>query len=217
VAKPDLATRINRRAARAGIALAPDLAVALAAYLSLLARWNRRINLTGLTIDPPGDEALDRLVIEPLAASNYFLPTDRFLLDLGSGGGSPAIPLWLARPSLRLMMVEAKARKCAFLREAVREFGMTNVAVEHRRYEELLTRPDVNSQADVVTLRAVRVGDRLLRAAQAFMRIGGRLWLFQSMGGRDSLETAVGSGLTLQKIEPLLASIGSELAIYECR
>ncbi len=65
-------------------------------------------------------------------------------MDVGSGGGSPAIPLKLAVPRLRLTMVEAKARKSAFLREAVRHLGLEQRSVETARYEELLARPDLH-------------------------------------------------------------------------
>ena len=70
----------------------------LDAYYRLLARWNRTINLTALSLDPLADEALDRLFIEPLAAAPYIrealdVTPLSVWFDLGSGGGSPAIPL----------------------------------------------------------------------------------------------------------------------------
>ena len=62
-------------------------------------RWNRKINLTALT-DP--DEAIDRLLLEPLVAARYLpVPGEPSLMDIGSGGGSPAIPLKLATPAPR--------------------------------------------------------------------------------------------------------------------
>ena len=66
------------------------------------------------------DETFDRLLIEPLIASRYLPSTDCSVIDVGSGGGSPAIPLKLAMPGISLRMVESKTRKAAFLREAVR-------------------------------------------------------------------------------------------------
>ena len=66
-------------------------------------------------------------------------------------------------------MVEVKARKSAFLREAIRQLGLTDTQVENTRYEELLTRPELLEASDVLTLRAVRVETRVLLTLQAFV------------------------------------------------
>src|SRR5687768_4798862 len=111
-----LDSRLSERAAAAGLTLGGSLRAALLTYYDLLLKWNARINLTALT-EP--DEAIDRLLLEPVAAARY-LPGGARLVDLGSGGGSPAIPLALTLHSPRLVMVESRARKAAFLREAAR-------------------------------------------------------------------------------------------------
>ena len=81
--------RVTRRARKANIALSDEVADRLAGYLDLLTIWNRRINLTSL--EEP-DTAVDRLVLEPMLAAR-FVPPASTVLDIGSGGGSPAIPL----------------------------------------------------------------------------------------------------------------------------
>ena len=68
MAARDFRTRLTRRASKAGVPLSDDLAATLSAYYELLSRWNRKINLTALT-DP--DEAIDRLLLEPLVAARY--------------------------------------------------------------------------------------------------------------------------------------------------
>jgi len=112
--------RLIRRARRAKIAVAPETADVLEEYFRLLDRWNAKINLTALPLRPPTDETFDRLFVEPLAAARFLPNEPDVWLDLGSGGGSPAIPLKAVRPKLKLTMVESKVRKAAFLREAVR-------------------------------------------------------------------------------------------------
>ena len=75
----------------------------LEAYFRLLAHWNAKINLTALPLDPPTDETLDRLLVEPLAAARQIRRCAAASGSTsGSGGGSPAIPLKIARPALRL-------------------------------------------------------------------------------------------------------------------
>lgn len=178
----DLRSRLTRRAAKAGVFLPEELGTRLLAYYDLLSRWNKKINLTALE-DP--DEALDRLLLEPLAALKQFPPGVRRLLDIGSGGGSPAIPFKLALTGVQLTMVEVKARKSAFLREAIRQLKLTQSVVETARYEELLARPDLHETQDVVSLRAVRTEVKVLNSLQAFVADGGVVVLFRGPGGPD--------------------------------
>ena len=179
MAPRDFRSRLVRRASKAGIRLSDDLSASLTAYYELLARWNRKINLTGLT---DADEAIDRLLLEPLVATRYLPAQAASLMDIGSGGGSPAIPLKLATPALALALVEVKARKSAFLREAIRQLELDSTHVENARYEELLTRPELHDRHDVVSIRAVRVDTRALVTVQAFVRPRGPLMRFR---GRD--------------------------------
>lgn len=210
MAARDLRTRLLRRAARAGIALTESVAEPLTAYFELLDRWNRKINLTSL--DDP-DAAIDRLLLEPLIAARQ-LPTGPFrFMDVGSGGGSPALPLRIAAPESDLVMVESKSRKAAFLREAVRHLQLNRAVVEAVRFEELLTRPEFHERFDLITLRAVRVETRTLFNLQAFLKIGGRLFLFRGPTGPD--EPAVLPPLRFSSTSPLLEPLRSRLTILE--
>jgi 16S rRNA (guanine527-N7)-methyltransferase len=208
VSSRDAAGRIRRRARRAGLTVPSQLIEGLACYYELLARWNVKINLTSLV---DSDEAVDRLIVEPLVAARH-VPPESGLLDVGSGGGSPAIPLKLAAPGLRLWMVESKTRKAAFLREAVRVLQLENAHVEASRYEELLTRPDLHESLDVVTLRAVRVEVRVLMSLQAFLRPGGRILLFRGPSGPEA-PSAVPLPLVWEATYPLVEWLRSRLVI----
>ena len=109
----------------------------LEGYFRLLGAWNAKINLTALDLVREPDKAVDRLLIEPLVAARYLDRVSATAIDIGSGGGSPAIPMKLARPDVAFTLVEAKTRKCAFLREAGRQLGV-ELRVETARYEVLL-------------------------------------------------------------------------------
>lgn len=174
----DLTSRILERSARAGAVACPELAAAAAEYLALLARWNRTINLTGFDLTAVSDEAIDRLIVEPFAAVTHLLPTDRRVIDVGSGGGSPALLLKLSRPDLEFMLIESKARKSAFLREAVRHLGLSGVRVEQARSTEVAARDEVRAWADVVTVRAVRVDADELKEFASLLRADGRVFVF---------------------------------------
>jgi 16S rRNA (guanine527-N7)-methyltransferase len=209
VAPRDLRTRLSRRAGKAGIYLADGLLDRLASYVELLARWNRKINLTAL--DDP-DEAIDRLLLEPIIAARHLRGTSPSLMDVGSGGGSPAIPMKLSIPSMRLLMVEAKARKSAFLREAVRHLELSGTHVETSRYEELLARPELHESFDVLSMRAVRIEARTLVTLQAFVKPGGAVFLFRGPSGPASPANLV-PPLAFQGTYPLVEALQSRLTV----
>jgi 16S rRNA (guanine527-N7)-methyltransferase len=177
------------RASDAGVAIDLQQGHALEAYFELLARWNRRINLTALPLDPPTDIALDRLFIEPLIAAEA-LGDNSYTgwIDLGSGGGSPAIPMKTAWPATKLTMVESKSRKAAFLREAIREIPLIEASVAESRFERLA---GIAVAADLVTVRAVKPDSRLFVTAYSLLGVGGKLAMFCSsdQGSIDSLDT----------------------------
>jgi 16S rRNA (guanine527-N7)-methyltransferase len=210
VAPRDLRTRLGRRAAKAGIFVPDDLAAKLIVYYELLSRWNRKINLTALD---DVDAAIDRLLLEPIMASRYVPTGAAAIMDVGSGGGSPAIPLKLAVPSAALTMVEAKARKSAFLREAVRQLDLEDASVETSRYEELLTRPELLEHFDVVSLRAVRVEARALATLQAFVRPGGVFFLFRGPGGTAAPSATLVPPLVWVGTHPLVETLQSRLTL----
>ena len=206
----DFRTRLARRAKKAGVFLSDELAGQLASYYDLPSHWNRKINLTAL--DQP-DDAIDRLLLEPVLAARYLPSAISSLMDIGSGGGSPAIPLKLCAQAASLTMVEAKARKSAFLREAVRTLRLERTVVEAARYEELLARPELHEAVDVLTLRAVRVEVRTLLTLQAFVRPGGLLFLFRGASGPDSPEVV--PPLRWTGTFPLVENLQSRLTLLQ--
>jgi len=180
----EFAERVTKLGRRAGVPPAPALVASLEVYYRLLEAWNAKINLTALDLAGGGDATIDRLLIEPLVAAKYIPREAQQLIDIGSGGGSPAIPMKLARPEVAFTLVEAKTRKSAFLREAGRRLEI-DLRVETSRYEALLTRPDLHETFDLVTMRAVRVERPVLMNIQAFLKPGGLFLLFRGPSGPD--------------------------------
>src|SRR5688500_18999205 len=158
------------------------------------------------------DEAVDRLLIEPLIAARHVAPEATSMIDIGSGGGSPAIPLALATPRLQMRMVESKTRKAVFLREALRELDLARAQVETSRFEELLARPELHEGLDLLTIRAVRVEPRTLMSLQAFLKPGGQMFLFRGPSGTD-LGGTVAPPLGWLATYPLVESLRSKLVV----
>jgi 16S rRNA (guanine527-N7)-methyltransferase len=205
--------RLRKRAKAAGLTLDPSLVEKLEIYYQLLTKWNAKINLTAFKLTPEGDEAaIDRLLIEPVVAARYIAENARTLLDAGSGGGSPAIPLKLASENLHLRMVEVKTRKAVFLREAVRALGLRDAEVETSRFEELLPRAELHEALDLVSIRAVRIETRTLLTLQAFLKTGGKLLLFRG-SSRSELEDSPPPPLSWMATYPLVDSLHSKLVV----
>ena len=177
--------RFSRRAKKAGLSVSPGLLEKLWVYFQLLSKWNAKINLTGLDLDDPTPEGIDRLLIEPLIAAPLAAGAQS-LIDIGSGGGSPALPLALGIQGVRLVMVEVKTRKSVFLREAARELGL-DARVVTARHESLLADPSLHEAFDVLSVRAVRVEAHVLAALQAFVKPGGRVFHFRGAGDTTPL------------------------------
>lgn len=171
---------LESRAAAANIILGSELVEKLEAYYRLLAHWNNRINLTSLALEPPTVQTVDRLFLEPLVAASLISQHVAVWFDLGTGGGSPAIPLQLAHPSTRLIMVESRDRKAAFLREVIRELALSGAEVEVSRIEVVARNYHNAGIADLVTVRAVRMAASLYVDIQTLLRFGGQAVLFGS-------------------------------------
>ena len=138
--------RILARLDEAGLGVRPDEAAKLAEYLSLLERWNRVHNLTGLTNI---DEMIERHLVESLALRA--LLRGRRIADVGSGAGLPGIPLAIVEPERAFTLIESRAKRAGFLRHVQGVLALTNVSVEHGRVEDLRD----TAPFDTVLARAV--------------------------------------------------------------
>jgi 16S rRNA (guanine527-N7)-methyltransferase len=208
--------RLARRARRAGIAVPATLAAQLEIYYRLLATWSAKLNLTALNLREASDESFDRLLIEPLVAARHAPAGAARMLDVGSGGGSPAIPFALAVPGMSLLMVESKTRKSVFLREAIRALGLQGADVATSRFEELLTRPDLHERHDLITVRAVRIETRVLLSLQAFLKPEGQLFLFRGAASADPIDAAP-PPLAWEATYPLVENLRSRLVVLRKR
>jgi 16S rRNA (guanine527-N7)-methyltransferase len=128
-----------------GLALPEGAEAKLLAYLTLLDKWNRVYNLTAVR---DVERMVSHHLLDSLAAVPFF--QGEAVLDVGSGGGLPGIPLAIARPQLQVTLIDSIAKKTAFLRQAKADLGLANVNVVTGRVEDY--RPE--SGFDVITSRA---------------------------------------------------------------
>lgn len=115
-----------------------------------------------------------------------FLPQDDTVIDVGSGAGLPGLVLAVARPDLRITLLEAQQRRARFLSEVVEGLGLSNVHVERGRAEE---RVGVIS-ANTVTARAVAPLERLAAWCLPLLSPGGRLLAMKGDSAEEELRSA---------------------------
>jgi 16S rRNA (guanine(527)-N(7))-methyltransferase RsmG len=145
-----------------GIDVPESQKISLAAYCDELVRWNEKINLTALA----GEKLVQRLVVEPVWIAQA-LKLSGSLLDIGSGNGSPAIPFQIVCPYLRCDLVEARAKRAAFLRHLCLKLKLPGATIYRAKYEDVAP---VLSQPDWITLQAVALTPQLFNVIRGFVR-----------------------------------------------
>jgi len=161
----------------------------LGRFLALLLDANTRFNLTGVT-DPAAAwtrHVFDSLTLMPVLASLDV----RRVIDVGSGGGLPGLPLALVMPDVEFTLLEATGKKAAFLSETAEALGATNVRVVNDRAETVgRDRENHREQYDAVTARAVGPLRVLLELTLPLARIDGHVLAVKGERAADEIEAS---------------------------
>lgn len=202
----------------AGIELEPAELERLGRYLAYLADANRKFNLTA--VDEPGAmwirHVADSLSLLPLLASLEA----KDVLDVGSGGGLPAIPLAIAMPEVRFTLLEATGKKVRFLEAVAAALGLVNVTVVAGRAEDLgQDRARFRERFDAVTSRAVGPLPTLLELTLPFARIEGHVLAIKGEKAIDEIAASKRAlhALHAEALEPVRTPTGTIVAIRKRR
>ena len=165
-----------------------------AAYLSLLLKWNAKVNLTAVR-DP--EKIVSRHFGESFFAARQLLTpeAETSVIDLGSGAGFPGLPLAIFAPRAVVTLIESNAKKTAFLNEVISALGLSNASVARQRGE------DFAGSAALVTMRAVEKFENAVPTALRLVRPGGRLAL---MIGESQTSTAHSKAREVLWSDPVL-------------
>lgn len=212
-------------AANLGVELAEGPATELLAFLDLLLAKNRKFNLTGIKNRDEGIEKhlLDALSVVPVIDS---IPpvsdtitfdgkqpprasaqsSQGALLDVGSGGGVPGLPLKLARPQIRVSLVEAKAKKVRFLKETVQKLGLKHTKV-YQHFLDPECPVDFLGRYDWIVTRATTTIEAFLRNAILYKKENGAIIVMKGPNVDQEIEESVNQiqrlGLKIDRVHRL--------------
>ena len=174
---PDLAALLRGGAARLGLALPEESVAPLLRHVELLLKWNRTINLTAIT-DPA--EVVEKHVLDSLALAPL-LPAGR-LLDAGTGGGFPGVPVRLVRADVEVTLVDSVGKKVAFLKNLLADLRLSGATARALRMGGAPAAEGLTG-FDAAVCRAFSTPEQWLPLAAHYLRPGGRA--FCMAGPRD--------------------------------
>ena len=182
------------RAAAMGIPMNGEQAAQFEAYHEMLAEANGRMNLT--RVPPDAREAADRNYLDCIAPLADGLPEAQTAVDVGSGAGFPGIPLAIMLPGVRFTLLDALAKRVAFLNAVIARLGL-NAEALHLRAEDAARRPGLREGFDLATARAVAPMNVLCEYLLPLTRVGGRALALKGPGMDEELAGAENALKTL--------------------
>ena len=167
-------------AGQLGVALDTDAAARFALYRNLLLERSAQFNLTAIR-DPDEVERrlfLDAIAMAPsldrvIAADGHGHGSRVRLVDVGAGAGFPGLPLKIMRPTIDVTLIDATAKKVAFINEVIDQLGLDAARAVQGRAEDLGQETSYRTQFDVATARAVAPLPVLLEYVIPFLQVGG--------------------------------------------
>lgn len=170
-ASPSGSARLAQGAEELGVPLDARALDAFAVYMEELALWNQRFNLTAIA---DLDEILVKHFLDSLSCATVVdLRAARSLIDVGTGAGFPGLALKIAFPHLRVVLLDALAKRLRFLDRLADRLGLEGVETVHARAEDMGRAPEWREQFDVVTARAVARLVTLCEYCLPFATVGG--------------------------------------------
>ena len=162
-------------------------AARIARYHELLADWNTRMNLTG---DTDFATSLDRHYTDSLAplVNEHLFLQGASLIDVGSGAGFPGLPLAIARPDLKVTLLDSLMKRIGFLDAVVKDLGLTNVTLVHSRAEDGGRDVKLREQYDIAVARAVAPLPVLCELLLPFVKVGGRMICYKGPSAEEELQ-----------------------------
>jgi 16S rRNA (guanine527-N7)-methyltransferase len=179
----DLASRVDQLAARLEAPLVPQARAAIVAWLELLKMWNARIDLTAAKTD---DDLCDVMLTDALVLARR-VPFGARVVDVGTGAGAPGLALALARPDLRVALIEPLNKRVAFLRTVIGTLARTDIRLERAKGEDAVRRGEA---WDVAISRATLAPAAWLELGAKLVADQGSVWVLLAKEAPPTNEAA---------------------------
>lgn len=165
---------VREGASQLGVTVSQDQADQFAKHGRWLMEWNRRINLTAIT-DPK--QVAIKHFLDAIAPLQH-IPDRGQLLDIGTGGGFPGIPLKIMRPDQSMMLIDSVRKKINFVKHVIRQLPLNHIQAKHARAEALCENSGVGIYT-VIVCRALADPVRVVKFAGPLLASGGKIVLYQ--------------------------------------
>ena len=150
--------------------------------------WNEKINVTAIR-DPA--EFYDKNIQDSLSVLNVpEYEAARYVLDLGTGGGFPGLPLAIASPEKRFVLADAIGKKLKVVQDAARQLALVNVETVHGRAEDMARTRIHRERYDLVVSRAVANMSTLAEYCLPFVKVGGYFIAYKTRDAAEEIEAA---------------------------
>lgn len=146
-------------------------------YYELLVEWNKVMNLTAIT---DFDEVIDKHFIDSLTMVKIYNISNEKIIDIGTGAGFPGIPLKIAYPNTRIVLLDSLNKRINFLNEVIKELKLEGIETIHGRAEDYGKNKKYREQFDISTSRAVAKLTTLTEYCIPFVKTGGSFIPFKS-------------------------------------
>ena len=154
-------------------------------YRAGVLEWNEKVNLTAIT--DPEEFEMKHFADSVMSAGNDIMKNAKKIIDVGTGGGFPGIPLAILFPDKQFTLMDSLGKRIKIIDQLAKEIGIKNVELVHARAEDLAKKKEYREQYDVCVSRAVANLATLSEYCIPFVKIGGYFAPYKTAAAEEEI------------------------------